>query len=456
MKKLTKRTKPAYYEYPPASSLLQKASLREILRKHKIRLPQRETVTKSFIRIIISLFKAVSSSETNRQLIRHVAFTYISTSEQLKQCITHLSKQSEIAIDLEFDKNRYRYGFNLCLMQIYIDDACYLIDPLSSELEISDIFPLLENPEITKVAFSFGEDIRLLHHIGCIPKGIYDLSFAIALLDYPPTSLTNHLKDIVGVEVGKSSQQSNWFNRPLSQDQLEYAASDVLYLFELRDALVLQLKEKKIEDWVKQENEAFESADYSNENHNEILKEKYKNGLNQVGWYVFSALMMYRDNQAEKMNRPPFHIIDRGYLKELASNPDAIKSWNSKSSIHKSLRKESIKNEIDNLIREKLKEAKSLGLSQRKKATTRLSKEEYEAYKGMQQKVSEAKAHVFKPIQKEMESRYGKHARAFILSNRTIAELVEGDFSNYLPYKQQLIEGLAEKLDLPLSDYVQS
>ena len=385
-----------------------------------------------------------------------MAFTYISTSGQLQQCISHLSNQSEIAIDLEFDKNRYRYGFNLCLMQIFADDTCYLIDPLSSDLNISDIFPVLENPEITKVAFSFGEDIRLLHYIGCTPKGVYDLSFAMALLDYPPTSLTNHLKEIVNVEVGKSSQQSNWFTRPLTQDQLEYAASDVLHLFELRDALVEQLKEKGIEEWVRQENEAFESADYSDENHNEVLKEKYKNGLNQIEWHIFSALMMYRDEKAEALNRPPFHIIDRGYLKDLASNPDLINSWNSKSSIHKSLRNDSVKTEIEQLIQEKLVEAKSLGLSRRKKAGSRLSKDEYEAYRSLQQKVSEAKAHVFKAIQKELEQTYGKHTRAFILSNRTISELVGGDFSNYLPYKQELIEGLAEKLDLPLNEYVQS
>ncbi len=385
-----------------------------------------------------------------------MAFTIITTSGQLKQCIAHLSQQSEIAIDLEFDKNRYRYGFNLCLMQIYADDTCYLIDPLSKEMDINHIFPILENPYITKVAFSFGEDIRLLHYIGCEPKGVYDLSFAIALLDYPPTSLTNHLKDIVGVEVGKSSQQSNWFNRPLSEDQLEYAASDVLHLFDLRNALDLQLKENGIEDWVRQENEAFESADYSNENHNEVLKEKYKNGLNQVEWHVFAALMMFRDEYAESMNRPPYHIIDRGYLKELASNPESLHNWTSKKSTHKSLRNESVKVEIKELIEERISDAKSLGLSLRKKAATRLSKEEYEAYRSLQRKVSEAKQHVFKPIQKEIERKYGKHTRAFILSNRTIAELVEGDFSNYLPYKQNLIEGIAEKLDLPLSDYVQS
>lgn len=383
-----------------------------------------------------------------------MAFTLITTTGQLQDCISYLSTQKEITIDLEFDKNRFRYGFNLCLMQIYADRACYLIDPLSPDLNIELIFPLLENPDIQKVAFSFGEDIRLLYHIGCKPKGIYDLSFAIALLDYPPTSLTNHLKDIIEVEVGKSSQQSNWFNRPLSQDQLDYAASDVLYLFDLKEKLEIQLKEKGIRDWVDQENKAFESANYGDENHNEILKEKYKNGFNEIEWHIFSALMMFREEQAEAMKRPPYHVIDRAYLQELSVSPEKLKNWTSKSSTHKKLKNESVQKEIETLIEQKLSEAKSLNLSRRRKASKRLSQEEYQKYKQLQKEISEAKKDFFKPIQKLIENDYGKHARAFILSNRLIGELVEGDFSNYLPYKQTLITDYARKLDLPFEEYI--
>ena len=383
-----------------------------------------------------------------------MAFTYISTSGQLQKCITHLSEQSEIAIDLEFDKNRFRYGFNLCLMQIYADNTCYLIDPLSDELDISLIFPLLENPDILKVAFSFGEDIRLLHHIGCAPKGIYDLSFALALLDYQPTSLSNYLSEILGVDAGKSSQQSNWFTRPLSEDQLNYAAKDVLHLFDLKGKLDVELREKGISEWVNQENKAFEAAEYGDETHNEILKEKYKNGLNEVEWHIFSALMLFRDEQAKEMNRPPFHVIDRAYLQEISTNPSKLETWTSKSSTHKKLRNTSVQKEVEKIIQERLSEAKSLNLSKRKKAAKRLSQEEYQQYKQLQKKISEAKNEVFKPIQKLIENDYGKHARAFILSNRLIGELVEGDFSNFLPYKQRLIQNYARKLDLTVEDYL--
>ncbi|MFV1884881.1 MAG: hypothetical protein ACMZ7B_10365 [Balneola sp.] len=383
-----------------------------------------------------------------------MTFSLITTSGQLQNCISHLSKQKEIAIDLEFDKNRFRYGFNLCLMQIFADGACYLIDPLSDELEISAIFPILENPDIQKVAFSFGEDIRLLHHIGCSPRGIFDLSFATALLDYQPTSLTNYLKEILNVEVGKSSQQSNWFNRPLSQDQLEYAATDVLHLFDLKKKLEIQLEEKGIRDWVDQENKAFEAADYGDENHNEVLKEKYKNGFSEVDWHIFSALMMFREEQAKAMNRPPFHVIDRAYLQELSISHEKVNHWDSKSSIHKKLRNESTKKEIELLIEEKLEESKSLNLSRRKKAAKRLSQEEYQKYKQLQNEISEAKTNFFKPIQKLIELDYGKHARAFILSNRLIGESVEGDSSNFLPYKQALITDYARKLDLPFDEYI--
>ncbi len=383
-----------------------------------------------------------------------MSFTLITTSEQLTSCLSHLSQQKEIAIDLEFDKNRYRYGFNLCLMQVFTDGECYLIDPLSKELDITYIFPLLENPDIQKISFSFSEDIRLLHHIGCTPKGIYDLSFALSLLDYQPTSLANYLMDILRVDVGKSSQQSNWFNRPLSEDQLAYAASDVLHLFELKKALDIQLEEKGITEWVNQENNAFESADYGDENHNEVLKEKYKNGFNQIEWHVFSGLMLFRDDLAKELDRPPFHVVDRAFLQELVKDHSSIRSWTSRSSIHKKVRNESVRNKVNDILHQKTEEAKELNLSKRKKASQRLSQEEYQQYKRIQQNISEAKNNFFKPIQKLIEHDYGKNARAFILSNRLIGELVGGHFSNFLPYKQELIEQYSRKLDLPYDKYI--
>jgi len=161
----------------------------------------------------------------------------ITHQEELESITENLSNVSRIAADLEFDKNYYRYGFNLCLVQLFDGENCYLVDPLSDDLNIKSIFPVLEDPEIEIITFAFGEDLRLLHSLGCFPKNIYDIDIATSLLNYEPGSLTKLLDEAIDVDTGKSSQTSNWFQRPLTDQQKKYAAHDVLHLFDLKDKL---------------------------------------------------------------------------------------------------------------------------------------------------------------------------------------------------------------------------
>ena len=120
-------------------------------------------------------------------------FEYITTQEQLSECIKKINSVPEIAVDLEFDKNRYRYGFNLCLLQIKAADEIFLIDPLGVDFDIKPVFEPLENPKIEKVVYAFGEDIRLLHTLGCYPKNLFDIVIQTRLMDYRAISLSNLL-----------------------------------------------------------------------------------------------------------------------------------------------------------------------------------------------------------------------------------------------------------------------
>lgn len=385
-----------------------------------------------------------------------MTITYIREEKELQDCITHLSGKSEIAVDLEFDKNRFRYGFNLCLMQIASDEECYLIDPIETELAIESIFPILENENIQKVVFSFGEDIRLLHLIGCAPKNIYDLSIVTSLLNFPPASLTNLLLDIANIKVGKSSQQSNWFKRPLSDDQLNYAAEDVIYLLKMKKLLQAGIEEKNIESWIEQENEHFESANYNDINHNSFLKEKDKNGFSKFEWHIFTRLMEWRESIAERMQRPSFIIIDKEFLSDVAKTPGKIHRWNNIKSIHRKLKTVEYVTSANKVLTEAISEAEDLGLSKTDKASKTLSREEYLEYKAEQNKINYIKRSVFKPIQTEIAQEYGEYTKTAILSNRLIKEMITGKLENLLPYKKELFERYAARLDQDITAYTEN
>ena len=380
-------------------------------------------------------------------------FTYIADNKELEHCITSLNNCTEIAIDLEFDKNRYRYGFNLCLMQIYTGKECFLIDPLSRDLEIEKVFPVLEDPEIQKVVFAFGEDLRLLHSIGCFPKNIYDLDVVTSLLNYAPASLTSFLKEIAGIEVGKSSQQSNWFKRPLSERQLHYAAEDVIYLFHLKEVLLKQAHEAGITNWIAEENSMFDDLDFSDQEHNMVLKQKDKKDLSMFEWFVFSRLMEFIDGKAKKLNKPAYFIIDKNFLYDISREPSAIDGWENVNGIYKSLRNENFINELKAELVASIAEAETLGLSRTDRADQPLSREEYLALRDEQRKIGMIKNQIFIPIQQRLEEDFGRNVKSYILSNRQMKEIITGE-CRIPDYKKELFRKYAEELQLDISPFI--
>ncbi len=371
---------------------------------------------------------------------------YISEQFQLEECLPHLSSCTELAVDLEFDKNRFRYGFNLCLMQVMAEDTCYLIDPLGEDMNLSILFPIFENPEVSKVVFSFREDLALLHTLGCFPRGIYDIGVAIRLLDQTQTSLGTVLEQFLDISVDKEAQTSNWFTRPLSEEQLSYAAQDVQHLFPLKKVVEVQLETNGVNEWVRQENEHWEQMDYRVAENAPLVKEKDKKDLNEVQWYVFQALMAYRESIAEELDIPPGRAMRTDYLKEIMTQ-NGLRYWDKNRSTHNRVRKPKFKQEVETLVERATQEALSKGLSPEKNARSRQSREDYLASIERRKEKEFYLDHVAKPIQKELKRKYGDETAIFLLSNRLAADLL---FDREIPlpeYRKELIRDAHEVVE---------
>ena len=378
----------------------------------------------------------------------------IDQQHELETLNKHLSNQNRIGIDLEFDKNYYRYGFNLCLMQIYDGADCYLIDPLSSHLEIETIFPVLEDEKVEKVAFAFGEDLRLLHSIGCFPKNVYDIDNAISLLNYSPASLTNHLKNILEIETGTSSQMSNWYDRPLSDQQVQYASEDVLHLFSLQDQLRKEADQKEIAHWIDQENEAALNEDHSSTDNSEVVRHKNKKHFTEREWHIYTRLMETREQLSESLNRPSFKVIKKEIMMDIAMNQDQLDNWSNTRGIHPRLKSDKIRMKFERILKQANKEADSLKLSDSESANTPLSTEEKNLRRLQREKVNLAKNELFNPIKEKIETDHGKEVSTFLFSNRIIGEIVNDENNNLLPYKENLLRDYADHLDLDISKYI--
>lgn len=376
----------------------------------------------------------------------------VTTDETLKKSVLHLQTRREIAIDLEFDKNYHRYGFNLCLVQIFSGELCYLIDPLSDELEIETLFPVLENREVQKVCFSFDEDLRLLHSLGCFPKNLYDIGTASRLLNYPSTSLTNLLLDELDIDPGKSSQQSNWFKRPLSERQKSYAANDVLHLLKLKDYIHQEAVSKGVQDWIDEENRTLDELDYSDLDHNQTIKEKDKQDLTEREWHLFKKLMHWRDSVAKEYKKPPFQILSNQILKQISKDSRTLMNWTEMRGVFRMIQTEEVKADLLQLLKKGGMEADELGLSDQRPAKKSLSKEKHRERMALKSEVSSAKKSIFDPIKEKIKEELGEETASFLLSNRIIEEIVIGENNSMPDYKKKYIHKCAEDLGIDDSE----
>ncbi|MGF1671555.1 MAG: hypothetical protein ACFCU6_14005 [Balneolaceae bacterium] len=378
----------------------------------------------------------------------------VTDNKYLNDCVSRLNHSPEISVDLEFDKNYYRYGFNLCLIQAYAGDICYLIDPLSPELDIDLFFPVLQNEHIQKVVFAFGEDLRLLHSLGCFPKNIYDLNFTTSLLNYPPSSLTNYISDVLGIDTGKSSQQSNWFKRPLSDEQMQYAAQDVLHLSDLKKILEKEARKKNIDGWIAEENALFDKLNYAEIEDNSLFKENDKRNFSEFEWHLFKNLLLLREELAKKFNKPGFRIISKDILSDLAKNTGNPEPQIFAQKLQNSdIPAEELKTPFLNLCLEAQREAMAMGLSKSEPAAKPLSKKEFLDQKKLRVKMNIIKNNFLKPVKNQIAKDYGSEAASFILSNRIMNEIINGERDMVLNYKSDLILTYARKLGIDPEEY---
>ena len=144
----------------------------------------------------------------------------------------------------------------LCVVQISPGDgSADVIQIAAGQKRAPNLVALLKNKRIAKL-FHFGRfDLAVLYHaFGVMPEPVFCTKIASRLVR---TYTDRHgLKDIcnelLGVSLSKQQQSSDWAAETLSPEQLEYAASDVLYLHRLRE----KLKERLVRDGRLKEAEA--------------------------------------------------------------------------------------------------------------------------------------------------------------------------------------------------------
>ncbi|MEO6831032.1 MAG: ribonuclease D [Chitinophagaceae bacterium] len=376
---------------------------------------------------------------------------YINSEKQLAECALLLQVDKVLALDLEFDSHSYAYGMNLCLIQIANASECYLIDPILIP-DLKPIFKVFEDASILKIMHSPGEDLRLLHSLNCFPKNLFDTEVVAKLLNYEKTSLSSLLEAKLGIEISKKQQRSNWLKRPLSAEQLEYAATDVAYLADLKTILSEEAKTKGLGALVEEEQEALSTTI-----HKSIEKKSFlKNGdyyLSPYDQFVLNETFQLRENLAKEKNRPAFQIMDESTVRALADGSLAPKEIADTKGVFGPFRNRNFAQELFKKMDTIYEAAEAQNLSTAKPERIRQTDES----RSERLKAEEDKVAIFQPIQEWLATHFGEFTARYILSNGIVNELVRKSITiSDIPrkYKRELLQKAAAELNIPLKDYL--
>lgn len=370
---------------------------------------------------------------------------FISQQRKLESCIHTLASLPSFAFDLEFDRDRYSYGFTLCLIQLATPDHCFVIDPLEN-LDLEPLFLLFENPAIQKLMHSGGEDLRLLHALRCYPKNLFDTEIPMRLLNYEQTSLAASLSGILGITLQKDQQKSNWLKRPLTREQVAYAANDVIYLHALQQKLVADIDAKALGWLLQSEEEALSLADYTPEAKTWFLSKDDERYLSPYDQYILNALFTFRDQKAQALNRPAYQVMDESLLRGLASGKIPAEDAPQARGLHHRLRSSAFVKEVKQVLAAAAQAAQAQNRSRELQVRTPLSP----AARAARDKGERDKELLFAPIQQELARRFGTFAARYLLSNGAVSQIVTGRtrISQLPQARQQLFFDLARALGL--------
>ncbi len=254
---------------------------------------------------------------------------YIDNYEELQNLANRLNKKEKIAVDFEAESNLHHYGMYLCLVQIADNKGIYIIDPI----KIKDLYPLkevFENPKVEKIMYSADFDIRLLYFSHKIKMvNLYDLQIAAYLLGYGKVSLKDFIVQVLKIEEDRflDCQTSDWNLRPLSKNQLSYAADDVRYLIKLKKQISEEVKFKKLASFIKMRSKKLENVRF-NFDVKPYMKVKNYHTLTQRQKEFFKIFFYIRDEIAREKNLPPYKILSNEQLILISRKPPAnLEMW---------------------------------------------------------------------------------------------------------------------------------
>jgi ribonuclease D len=249
---------------------------------------------------------------------------YVDTPEQLRELCHSLAGTAWIVMDTEFLREK-TYFPKFCLLQIAAPGIVACVDPLALEA-LDPLFELIFDPRIIKIFHSGRQDLEIFYHLrGKLPSPVFDTQIAAPLLGLgEQISYAGLVSELLGVNLTKSHSRTDWTRRPLSPEQLRYAADDVIYLEQAYLAMLPRLEKLGRMAWLEEDfAQLLDISNYQNPPESAWQRIGGVYQLKSKPLSIVQALAAWREQTARAQDLPRGWVLKDDALIDLARQQPA-------------------------------------------------------------------------------------------------------------------------------------
>lgn len=184
---------------------------------------------------------------------------WVDRNDELPDLARTLEVQPVIGLDTEFLRERTFFP-RLCLLQLAAAGNIWCVDTLRGG-SLDSLVPALTAPQTRKVIHAARQDLEAFYlTTQRVISPVFDTQIAAGCIGMKPQiGYAELVKTLLNVTVPKGQTRTDWSKRPLTREQLEYAADDVLYLAEIASQLAARLRSLGREHWAAEDCAALEN-----------------------------------------------------------------------------------------------------------------------------------------------------------------------------------------------------
>jgi len=268
-----------------------------------------------------------------------VAITWMREQDGLAEVIDALAICGRVALDTEFIK-RDTYYPRLALVQLNTGDHIYLLD--APQLQLGDFWQALSEVDVA-IWHACGEDLGIFYLLsGCPPlTNIFDTQIALSYLTGQlQMGYQQALDDQLDMHIDKEQSQSDWLQRPLSDEQEQYAIDDVRFLPALYLSLEYELKKQGLFEYVWADCQLYASDLYDAQHVEDeamyLTMADYRYNSQQMA--ILKGVATWREELARSTNQPRTFVIKKQAVREIITEkPSNMRELAHKTTMHRSM-----------------------------------------------------------------------------------------------------------------------